>query len=208
MQHDETEWTPREREALDRLPREADPGRLLEEKTVAALRARGHLAGAPGAESASRSHGRPVGSTRRGDRPRVRGVQPAWWAAGIAAALALFFGGLALGQARSATAAHDLVVALRTADAAERPSLVQQTGSLYVDAVASLATLRAQGDEAAVGTGVEVGLAALYAAAYEMARLHPEDPRLRQVLEALDPGGVAGGAGAGGATESDGLHWF
>ncbi|NIP81767.1 MAG: hypothetical protein GWM90_22130, partial [Gemmatimonadetes bacterium] len=115
--------------------------------------------------------------------------------------LALFFGGLALGQARSSAAARDLVLALRDADAAERPSLVQETGSLYVDAVASLAQLRESGNEAAVGTGVEVGLAALYAAAYELARLHPGDRRLREVLRALETPAT---------TESDtaGVHWF
>ena len=195
MERDETEWTPQEREALDRLPRESDPGRLLEERTVAALRARGLLGQGP------------VGVARRGGLGGG-GSKSAWWAAAIAAGLALFFAGMALGQARSARSTLDLGVALRTADAAERPSLVQQTGSLYVDAVASLAALRAEGDEAAVGTGVEVGLSALYAAAYEMARLHPGDARIRQVLDALDPGGVAGGAGGADAGEPSGLHWF
>lgn len=185
MRYDDVEWTPEERDALDRLAREENPGRLLEERTVAALRRRGLLG-------------------PRGDRARpARSLppHPAWWAAGIAAALALFFAGLALGEARSTAAAHDLVLALRTADAAERPTLVQETGSLYVDAVASLARLREDGDEAAVGTGVEVGLATLYAAAYEMARLHPEDRRLREVLQALDSPPPAD-------PEAAGVHWF
>lgn len=184
MPYDETEWTPEERAALERLPREGDPGRLLEERTVAALKQRGLLRPRPSAAGGRRLAG-----------------HPAWWAAGVAAALALFLAGLALGQARSSAAARDLVLALRDADAAERPSLVQETGSLYVDAVASLASLRESGDEAAVGTGVEVGLAVLYAATYELARLHPEDRRLRQVLDVLE-------APAGTASDTAGVHWF
>lgn len=186
MAHDdETDWTAEEREALDRLPREIDPGRPLEDRTVAALRQRGLLgrpASLPGRRT--RSGPRAVAGSRHGSGSRF---SPAWLVAGVAASLALFFAGLAVGQARSSAAAYDLVLALRTAEAAERPSLVQETGSLYVDALASLAVLRAQGDEAALGTGVEVGIATLYAATWEMARLHPEDPRLREVLRALDP---------------------
>jgi hypothetical protein len=184
MRYDETEWTPEDREALDRLVREEDPGRLLEERTVTALRRRGLL----GARDRRGGAGLPT-------------AHPAWWAAGIAAALALFFAGLALGQARSSAAAHDLVLALRTADAAERPTLVQETGSLYVNAVASLARLQEAGDDAAVGTGVEVGLATLYAAAYEMARLNPGDRRLREVLQALESPPPADSGAAG-------IHWF
>jgi hypothetical protein len=200
MSHDEIDWTPEEREALDRLPREDDPGELLEERTVAALRGEGLL-----------GPGRDVPVRRSDDSlsartPRHRGVfgaRPAagWWAAGIAAALAVFFGGVALGQAHTSAATVDLVRAIRTAETGDRPSLIQQTGSLYVDAVASLATARAQGNEEAVGTGVEVGIAALYAAAYEMARLHPENPQLRAVLQVLEPP----------ATDADseaGVHWF
>jgi len=116
----------------------------------------------------------------------------------IAAALAVFFGGVAFGQARSGISADDLATALRSAEAAERPSLIQQTGSLYVQSLASLASVRQ--DPETVGTGVEVGLAALYAATYEMARLYPDDPRLRQVLEALESPPT-------GDPETD-VHWF
>ena len=204
MTHDEMEWTEEEREALDRLPREVDPGRLLEERTVAELKRRG-LLGERGAGSGSpaRDDATPdVGSrstTGRG-RPRSAGpFHPAWWAAGVAAALALFFAGLSVGQARAGITADGLMTALRTAEAGERPTLVQQTGSLYVDALASLAA--DSPDREAVGTGVEVGLAALYAAAYELARLHPEDPRLRELVRVLES--PVDDAGA----EAD-VHWF
>ncbi len=191
MSHDEIEWTPEERQALDRLAREQDPGELLEERTVATLRTEGLL----GARQGTRAVPAPSTSYP------ARRSHPASWAAGVAAALALFFGGVALGQARSNAATVDLVRAIRTAETAERPSLVQQTGSLYVDAVASLASARAQGNEEAVGTGVEVGLAALYAAAYEMARLHPDNSQLRVVLQVLESPETETDADAG-------VHWF
>ena len=41
--HDEDELTPDLRNALRSLPRERDPGRLLEERTVRALRERGMI---------------------------------------------------------------------------------------------------------------------------------------------------------------------
>lgn len=192
MARDDTEWTPEERAALDRLPREEDPGELLEERTVAALKARG-LLGQPARDRAG-ARGAP-----RPHRPFGTAVHPAWWAAGIAAALAIFFAGLALGQARAGATTAELMTALHSAEAAERPSLIQQTGSLYVDAIAGLAT--ATQDRETVGTGVEVGLTALYAAAYELARLHPEDPRLQQVLVALES------RRTNGDPETD-VHWF
>ena len=179
MTHDEMDWTDEERAALDRLPREVDPGRLLEERTVNALKEQGLL----------------------GRRARSRGFRPghpAWWTAAVAAALAIFFAGLSLGQARAGISADDLATALRSAEAAERPTLIQQTGSLYVDALAGLAV--DSPDRETVGTGVEVGLAALYAAAWELARLHPEDPRLQRVIEALQSDRT-------GDPETD-VHWF
>lgn len=189
------DWTEAEREALERLPREIDPGELLEERTVAALKERGLLRAGPGRHGGT-APGRDPAATRRART--VRPFHPAWWAAGIAAALAIFLGGVAFGQARSGISADDLATALQSAEAAERPSLIQQTGSLYVDALASLTSVRQ--DPETVGTGVEVGLAALYAATYEMARLYPDDPRLRQVLEALESSPI-------GDPETD-VHWF
>ncbi|MGK7311763.1 MAG: hypothetical protein ACN0LA_05940 [Candidatus Longimicrobiales bacterium M2_2A_002] len=206
MTHDEIEWTDEEREALDRLPREIDPGRILEERTVAALRERGLLGrsrpGAPPTDAVGPDGPRRGGTVSRTSTPRrfAGSFHPAWWAAGIAAALAIFFAGLATGQGRAGVTTDDLMTALRSAEAAERPSLIQHTGSLYVDAIAGLATATA--DREAVGTGVEVGLTALYAAAYELARLHPEDPRLQQVLDVLGQQPQTDGD-----PETD-VHWF
>lgn len=201
----EIEWTDEEREGLEALPREQDPGRLLEERTVAALKERGLLRTEGGRRTGSGDEGdagagRRSGAGRGGSR-FAGPFHPAWWAAGIAAALALFFGGMAAGQARAGVTADELMLALRSAEAAERPSLIQQTGSLYVDAIASLASTTA--DRETLGTGLEVGLTALYAAAYELARLHPEDTRLRQVLDVLEQQP----ADEDGDPETD-IHWF
>jgi hypothetical protein len=76
------ELTPDERAAIGALPREALPPTSLEDATVAALRARGLLAPA-------RSH------------RRWRGIQ---MLAGLAAAMALFLGGLLLGRRGSPAA--------------------------------------------------------------------------------------------------------
>lgn len=190
-----TEWTDAEREALERLPREMDPGQLLEERTVAELKERGFLRPGPEREDATVAGEAPA-ATRRG---RVtRPLHPAWWAAGIAAALALFFAGLAVGQARSGISADDLAAVLQSAETADRPSLIQQTGSLYVESLAGLTFARQ--DPETVDIGVEVGLTALYAATYEMARLFPDDLRLRQVLEALEASPTVD-------AETD-THWF
>jgi hypothetical protein len=172
---DELEWTEDERAALEGLDREVDPGRLLEERTVAALRERGLL------RSGGIESGRPGAPARYRRAPR----HPAWWAAGIAAALALFFGGMTVGQARAVDETRDLVMALRTADAAERASWVQHTGSLYVEALTALAELQDGGDEAQLAAGAEVARAALRAAALELARMYPDDARYTRVLATL-----------------------
>jgi hypothetical protein len=78
----EDELTPAEREALRALPREAQPGDLLEERTVRALREAGLL------------------GRRRPGRWRPQFIYPA-----AAAACVLFFvAGFAVGQGRKAPA--------------------------------------------------------------------------------------------------------
>lgn len=192
MTQDGIEWTDDERAALDGLQRESDPGRLLEERTVRALRERGLLepAGEPhGASGAGRSSGGTPRGVRRGS------YHPAWWAAGIAAALALFFGGMSVGHWRASSSTRELVQALRAVDAAERASLVQRTGSLWVEALAGLAELQERGEDEAVETGSEVARSALRAAAMELARLDPDDIRYARILSTLHPpdqGGVVG----------------
>ena len=74
---------PHELEALHALPREMDPGQLLEERTVQALRQRGLLRAAP-----------------------RRAVRSGWgWAVAAVLALVLFSAGFALGRSGSRTGA-------------------------------------------------------------------------------------------------------
>lgn len=159
----EIDLTPVERAALEALPRERDPGRLVEERTVKALRARGLLYG-PG-------------------RLGVRRLP--WLAAGVAAAVALFAGGVAVGQWTGARA-------VATSNAAEYRSVleaaaaVQRAGSAYVTALAALSQVADTTNAAAVDQGREVALTALYSAALEMMRLAPNDPVAMTIRDGFD----------------------
>lgn len=151
--HDE-ELTPWERERMAGLPREREPGRLLEERTVRALRERGLL--------------RPPGTHR------------AWWAAAAAAAIALFATGFAVGQRSSMGVVAQLADGQQaTMQLAQQ---VQRTGSAYVAALAALADAADSTNGGAVEQGREAAQAALYAAAAEFAALAPRDPVASQIL--------------------------
>lgn len=147
--------TPEEEAAFRALPRTRAPSAALEGRTVGALRARGLL------------------------RPRPLS-QAGWWAAAAAAAIALFAGGYAVGQARGGANAVEWMVALQEADALERAAFVQRTGSAYVAAVASL---DASGN--GVEPGEEAAISALRAALNELARLRPDDARVLRARDAL-----------------------
>ena len=156
------ELTEGERAALAALPRERAPGALLEERVVRALRAEGILA-------------------PRGRRWRAGG---GWWAAAVAAGLALFAGGVAVGQALTTRTTADMLAAVRASDAQVTAAMVQQTGSAYVAALSALANQRGAGglDAADARQGSEVALTALSAAAAELARLDPDNAVARQVV--------------------------
>lgn len=150
--------TPEEQAELAALPRERTPGRLLEERTVKALRARGLL------------H----------ERRRM-----SWLVAGLAASVALFAGGFAAGQW---TATREVTTSLATAHeqtAMHAAQTVQQTGSAYVAALMALARYRDSTKSPGVAEGREAATAALYAAASELARLAPDDPMARAIASVL-----------------------
>lgn len=173
MNHDmDTELTPEELEAFGRLPREAATSDLLEERVVRNLRSRHLLA------------------PRRS--PWYRGGQ---LAAGLAAALVLFLGGTVFGQwmaGRTSAEALSAARELRSVDAQVAAAQVQQTGSAYVAALASLHEQSGPGTQAgaakndALTQGWEAALSALRAATEELARMDPHDPRVAQALEALE----------------------
>jgi hypothetical protein len=175
---DDHELTPEERMAYQSLPREAEASDLLEERVVHALRTEGIL------------------------RPRsVAGPTPRWlrpWliAGSMAASLALFAAGMTLGQWLGTRSTSEVFLAVREQDADHLALKIQEAGSAYVAALAALGELRgAAPDLGAEGPisqvpefrqGWEVALGALYGAAYELARLTPEDADVLRVLQILE----------------------
>jgi hypothetical protein len=161
--HDEL--TPDERRAFDALPRERVPGRLLEERTVRALRERGII---------------------RTRRVRHLLVPSSWWITGIAAALALFASGLATGQWLGTRGAADAFAQVRRDDGLAPAASVQRTGTAHVAALASLVEAADSADAGAVAQAREVALAALWAAASEVVRLAPDDPVAGEILRGFE----------------------
>ena len=165
------ELTPDERALFAALPRERDPGRLLEERTVRALRDRGvvHAPGKP---------------------RRVIRFRPGWMTGAVAAGLALFLGGLTTGQYLATRNMGQVVAAVQAHDQRQAAQLVQQTGSAYIQALATLSqvsntTAGAQGQQ-----GREVASSMLRAAADEVVRMNPNDPVATGILAAFDRAGV------------------
>jgi len=162
--------TPEERAAFASLPRQRIPPAALEERVVGALRAEGLLSG-----GATRSIGAP-------------GVRRSWVAAAVAAGLALFASGVAVGQWSASDRMADAVSAAldRGGDPEQAATQVQEAGSEYVRAVAHLAELAGRADDGEVASGAEAARVALHAAALELARVRPDDPTLRLVLAVLE----------------------
>jgi hypothetical protein len=167
--HDEmdSELTPGERAAFAALPREREPSRLLEERTVRALRERGLVHAAA-------------------SQRRLR--FPASWLVGAAAAaVALFMVGVETGrtlQGRQTAQVVELVAARNTQQAA---LAVQQTGSAYVNALSQFASLAdSSRNQAQTRQGREVAVQMLRAAANELVRISPDDPLAAAILASLD----------------------
>jgi hypothetical protein len=144
----------RELEArLGRAPREAEPARDLWPAVEDAIDG-GALA------AARRRRGRMLRTPLR-----------------IAAALALFAGGVAVGQRweRSESPSLPAMSGTPYGSAAE----VQRTGSEYVSALARLGQAQAGSER---DQGVDAALSALQGAAYELVRLKPDDPQAGRIL--------------------------
>jgi hypothetical protein len=179
------EMTPELRGQLQALARERDPGRLLEERTVRALRERGMIE-APAA-------GR-----------RVRRIPRAWLGGAVAAGIALFASGLATGQWMGARATAEVVQAARGQDAREAALVVQQTGSAYVQALGQMAAMSDNG-RAAPAESREVATKILRAAADELVRIAPDDPVAGAVLAGFQRADSAQAARAG---QKQRVVWF
>jgi hypothetical protein len=181
---DENELRPVEREAFDALPRERTPSRILEERTVRALKKRGIIR----------------------TRPVLYGARLPWLAAGIAAALALFVSGLAVGQSMGVRQTADALADVYTKPTDLAAARVQSTGSAHRDALAALVAATGGADPQEIRQAREVALAAFWAAANEIVRLAPDDPvALRILQEAERSGGVRG---TGAAEDTTNVVWF
>jgi len=164
---DPNDLTPAARRAFEALPREAEPPTSLEGRTVALLQARGVLA-VPLRPLAAPTHR----------------WHPAWLVGALAASLALFASGIAVGQflgARSATIAAAVGLG---SSLAERTQQVQRTGSEYVAALSALLQ-ETDTSDASRQRATEAALGALGAAAQEVSRLAPSDPLAAAVLRGL-----------------------
>lgn len=184
---DRSESSELERAAFAALPRERDPGPALEERIVRALSKRGLLA--------------PGNGPRWIRRPLL--------AIGVAASVAVFALGVAVGQwlgTRTVTESMD-VAQERTA--MQAAAAVQRAGSAYVTALAALTAFTELGDSAdasSLAQGREAALAALTAAVRELVVLAPDDPLALSIQELIERRWVSG-------PETDGIEvrnvvWF
>lgn len=181
--------TPAERELFAALPREREPGRLLEERTVRALRERGLLKEA----------------ARPGDARRRLRFPAAWVSGAIAAGIALFLGGLATGQYLGQQHTTEVVSQVQARDAQTAALLVQQTGTAYVQA---LSKLTADTTGGANRQGREVAQQMLRQAADEVVRMNPNDPVASGILAAFDRAGANRSAAQGDTASKERMVWF
>ncbi|MBI1795785.1 MAG: hypothetical protein HY076_05720 [Candidatus Eisenbacteria bacterium] len=164
--HDrDDELTAAEERAYAELAREAMPSRMLEERVVSELRARGVL------------------GWRTAQRHGWRRLQTATAAA---ASFALFASGLAVGQWLGARHTADAMLKLQRQDSATAAAAVQRTGSAYLSALGALAQASSSADPKEVARARQAAQSVLHQAADEMVRLAPDDPVSAQILKGLD----------------------
>jgi hypothetical protein len=184
---DERELTPEEKMAFQRLAREAEPSRILEERIVRSLREEGVL-----------GHGAIRGSGAGGISGGGRWYRPWMAAVSVAASLVLFSSGVVLGQWMGSQSTTQAFMQVREQDATQLALRIQEAGSAYVSALAALSELRVAGlGEEGAGAGAsqagtdlqqgrEVALGALYGAANELVRMSPGDADVLRVLQILE----------------------
>lgn len=180
----EDDLNPDLRDALAALPREREPSRLLEERTVRALRGQGLLE----------------------QRPARRLRFPAAWMAGAAAAcVALFTSGIAVGQWMGGPR---VVVVPEPVNAQQAALQVQQTGSAYVTSLARLQQVSDSASPAQKELAREVAVRALRAAANELISLAPDDPVAAGILAGLDRAETSRARPDSGAARRPEVVWY
>jgi hypothetical protein len=195
--HDEMdgELTPELRAAFAALPRETEPSRLLEERTVRALRENGTI------QAPARA-----GGGARGFR-----FPASWMAGAAAAAVAIFMVGLNAGRTLGARETMANVATIVEAKSTKQAAVaVQQTGSAYVSALSRFATLAdsAGSNPAQTQQGREVAVQMLRAAAGELVRISPDDPLAAGILAALDRAKTQGARAPADGAGKERTVWF
>jgi hypothetical protein len=150
-------------EMVRELPQDALPSALLEERTVRELRKRGLLR-------------------------RQRSLPASWLAGSVAASIALFATGVAVGQwlGTRNTISTVAEIASQTSPAAAAAQ-VQETGTAYVQALEALVNSANQTQgQPSDPQAREVALTALHAAANEVVRLAPNDPVAAKILQGIE----------------------
>lgn len=169
--HMDDELSRAEGRAFDALPREKNPPRHLEDRVVAALRARGTL---PTPLTVARS--------------RRTGGMKFWIPAAAAAAVAIFASGFAFGQLVGTSRGVDLAVRVGSqVSATEAAARLESIGSRYVEALAALSQQASDTSNTAVRDSVRtVAIRVLGQAAEEMALIAPDDPLAAAVLRGMN----------------------
>lgn len=180
---DEWQWNEEELEALRSLNREMAPDVELEERTVERLRQEGLIRDSalpvtPQGKTWWQSFHWPVASWTPN--------RLAWASAAASLAVAIFFGGVALGERWALRGTAEALAAFHEDNLMQASARVQQTGSAYVAALSALGQLAADSDPQKVSQGREAALAALYAAASQLVRLDPDDPVATRILQGFD----------------------
>jgi len=152
-----------ERAALGDLPMERHTSQLLEERVVSTLKKRG-LLGAP----ALRTH---------------HGLR---FAVAAAVASLLFVSGVVVGQWTGSRAVADSFANAHQQTVLEAAAQIQRSGSAYVSALTAFAEVASSSEDPDFAQGREVALAALYAAAHQLAMIAPEDPVAIMLRARLD----------------------
>ena len=159
------ELTREEREALKALPREKEPGELLEERVVHNLRARGILG--------------------RGRRISLV-LTPAWVSAAAAALLAIIIGSFSFGQWAGSRQTTEAMMAIQKYDNLRLAAEVQRTGTAYITALNTLVENLEGQDPELQAQGRQVAISALYAAADLVVNIAPDEPVAQNIVWVLD----------------------
>ncbi|MCP4545135.1 MAG: hypothetical protein GY835_01565 [bacterium] len=181
---DERDLTPEERGAFAALSREQEPGRLLEERTVAELSERGLLTGS---------------------RSRF-GVPGAIWSVAAVAALAMMIASFAVGHWLGSRDTANLMLAMQDRSSEQAVASVEQTGAAYRQALIELTALRQSTAPQEQLRGREVALSTIYAAADEMLRIAPDDPLAVRIMQAFNS--VNSSLPPGESPETQSVVWF